>query len=219
MPQVFHPSTNTIAKASIFGAVFIFAAAVWVMGALVRSPYVTESGVVREQPVPFSHQHHVADDGIDCRYCHTSVEDSAFAGMPSTETCMGCHSVIWADSAMLEPVRASFRTGEPIAWTRVHDVPDFVYFDHSIHLSKGIGCVTCHGRVDRMPLMWREATLLMEWCLECHRNPAPHVRPKEELFSMDWERPDDEREASALEEVLMKQYGVQRKTNCSICHR
>lgn len=153
MPQIFHPSMNTVARVSIFGAVFILVAVVGLIWVVVRSPYVTEAGVVREQPVPFSHKHHVGDVGLDCRYCHTSVENSSFAGIPPTETCLDCHSQLFADSAMLAPVRQSYRDNTPLRWTRVHDLPDFVYFDHSFHLQKGIGCVTCHGHVEEMPLM------------------------------------------------------------------
>ena len=127
--------------------------------------------------------------GIDCRYCHTSVETEGFAGMPPTHTCMTCHSQIWSDSPMLEPVRASLRERKPLAWTRVHDLPDFVYFHHGIHVQKGVACVSCHGRVDQMPLTWKEEPMTMEWCLNCHRHPERHLRPKEEVFLMDWVPP------------------------------
>src|SRR5262249_46164795 len=143
----------------------------------------------REQPVPFSHRHHVGGIGLDCRYCHTTVEVSSFAGIPPTKTCMNCHSQIWTNSAMLEPVRESFRSGKSIEWNRVHHLAGFVYFDHSIHVKKGVGCVTCHGRVDQMPLTWQESSLQMEWCLGCHRNPERFVRPREQVFSMDWDWP------------------------------
>jgi hypothetical protein len=216
MPQIFHRSTNTISKVSIFGAVFFLAGIGWVALTLSRSPYLTQASVAREQPVPFSHEHHVAGIGIDCRYCHTSVEDAAFAGIPPTETCMGCHAQIFADSPTLEPVRASFRSGEPIRWTRVHDLPDFVFFDHSIHVKKGIGCETCHGRIDQMPLTWRVHSLQMEWCLECHRDPAPSVRPREAVFAMGW-RPDGDARSSGA--ALAAAYGVESLENCSVCHR
>src|SRR6266540_2414904 len=161
MAQIFHRSTNTLSRVSIFGAVFIIAALVIIISVLIRSPYFTEARVVRDQPVPFSHKHHVSGIGIDCRYCHTSVEESAFAGIPPTKTCMTCHSQIWADSPVLEPVRASLRNDTSIEWNRVHDLPDFVYFDHSIHVNKGIGCASCHGRVDQMALTWQENSLHM----------------------------------------------------------
>ncbi|MBX9788996.1 MAG: cytochrome c family protein [Pirellulales bacterium] len=192
MAQLFHPSMNTFSRMTIFGAVFLLGGALWLASVWSRSNYVTEVGVVRDQPVPFSHVHHVAGLGIDCRYCHTSVETSASAGMPSTATCMNCHAHIWKQSPLLEPVRASYRTGESLEWTRVHDLPDFVYFNHSVHVAAGVGCVSCHGRVDKMPLMWREHSLHMDWCLECHRNPEPHRRPREEVFNLAWERPTKE---------------------------
>jgi hypothetical protein len=165
MAQIFHPSTNTISKVSIFGALLVLAALALFGGQILRSPYVTEAYVARQQPVPFSHKHHVADDGIDCRYCHTSVENSSFAGIPSTKTCMNCHSMIWANSPMLEPVRLSFAMDESLEWVRVHDLPGFVCFNHSMHVAKGIGCSTCHGRVDEMPLTWRTESLYMRWCI------------------------------------------------------
>jgi hypothetical protein len=216
MPQIFHRSTNAIARITILGAVVILAIVTWFLVVIFRSDYLTEVRVVREQPVPFSHKHHVADDGIDCRYCHTSVETSAFAGLPPTETCMTCHSQIWTDSPMLERVRASFRNNTPLRWTRVHDLPDFVYFDHSIHLKKGIGCSTCHGAVDEMPLMWRENTLLMEWCLGCHREPERYVRPREAVFRMDWTPPPNQHEAGRR---LVAQYKIRKLTDCYTCHR
>src|SRR3954447_3790769 len=180
MGQIFHRSTNVISRVSIFGAIFFIAIALWLMAQFTRSSYNTQAYFAREQPVQFRHRHHVGDEGIDCRYCHTSVETSAIAGIPPTKTCMNCHSQLWTQSAELEPVRESFRTGQSIQWTRVHDLPDFVYFNHSAHVNKGIGCSTCHGRVDRMPLMYKVNTLYMQWCLECHRNPAQYIRPKDE---------------------------------------
>src|SRR6266568_5749388 len=164
MPQIFHRSTNTYSKVSIFGAVFFLGFLLWLFGAWTRSSWVTQAGVAREQPIPFSHAHHVGDTGIDCRYCHTSVETSSFANIPPTKTCMNCHSQIWSTSPTLEPVRASFRTNESISWTRVHDLPDFVYFNHGIHVAKGVGCESCHGRVDQMPLMRRAHPLQMNSC-------------------------------------------------------
>ena len=216
MPQIFHRSTNTFSKLSIFGAVFIIAAIAAVLTAINRSGYATEAGVSREQPVPFSHRHHVGGMGIDCRYCHTSVENAAFANIPPTKTCMNCHSQIWANSPTLEPVRESFRTEKSIQWTRVHDLPDFAYFNHSIHVNKGIGCSTCHGPVDNMPLVWQEKSLQMEWCLECHRHPESYVRPREEVFNMEYQPPADQ---VALGSKLVKQYKIQSLTSCSTCHR
>jgi formamidopyrimidine-DNA glycosylase len=216
MAQIFHRSTNTISRVSLFGGAAGIIVLVATLAAINRSSYLTEVGVARNQPVQFSHKHHVSDDGIDCRYCHTSVEKSAFAGIPSTQICMNCHTQIWAESPILEPVRESFRTGKSLEWTRVHNLPGFVYFDHSIHVHKGVGCTTCHGRVDQMPLMWRENTLYMEWCLECHRNPERFVRPREQVFNMDWQPPSDQ---IALGRKLVQQYKIESLTSCSVCHR
>jgi hypothetical protein len=216
MAQIFHRSTNTISRVSLFGGVALIVVLVATLAAINRSSYVTEAGVARSQPVQFSHKHHVSDDGIDCRYCHTSVEESSFAGIPSTKICMNCHTQIWAESPILAPVRESFRTGKSLEWTRVHNLPGFVYFDHSIHVHKGVGCVTCHGRVDQMPLMWRENTLYMEWCLECHRSPERFVRPREQVFNMDWQPPSDQ---IALGQKLVQEYKIESLTSCSVCHR
>jgi hypothetical protein len=218
MPQIFHRSFNTISKVSIFGAVFILAGIGWGYDRFIRSDYVTGLGVALDQPVPFSHQHHVGGLGIDCRYCHTTVEKSAFAGMPPTQTCMNCHSQIWSKTPMLKPVRDSFENDEPIAWNRVHNLADFVYFDHSIHVNKGVGCATCHGPVDEMPLMRQYATLHMDWCLECHRRPELYLRPVEQVFSMDWQPPADQVQQGRR---LMEKYDIHptRLTDCSICHR
>jgi hypothetical protein len=216
MPQIFHRSTNTISRVSIFGAVFFVAAGGWLLDEVTRSPWVTQAHVAREQPIQFSHERHVAGNGIDCRYCHTSVEDSAFAGIPPTKTCMNCHSQIFANSPFLEPVRTSFRTGNSIQWTRVHDLPDFVYFDHSIHIHKGVGCTTCHGQVDRMPLMMQEKSLQMEWCIDCHRSPEQYVRKREDIFRVDYVPPSNQLE---LGRDLVAKYQIQKLTSCSTCHR
>lgn len=216
MSQIFHPSTNTISRVSVFGALALLAALLWGLAVFNRSPYVTQAGVVREQPVQFSHAHHVGGVGLDCRYCHTAVEDAPFAGIPPTKTCMNCHAQLFADSPYLEPVRESFRTGAAIVWTRVHDLPDFVYFDHSIHVRKGIGCSTCHGRVDRMPLVYQYASLQMEWCLDCHRAPERFVRPREAVFDVTWEPPPDQ---LARGRELVAAYRIRRLTSCSTCHR
>src|SRR5205823_1831307 len=170
MPQIFHRSTNTLAKVTIFGGLFIIVFAAWALAEINRSSWNTGAFVEREQPVQFSHKHHVGDDGIDCRYCHTSVETSATAGIPATKTCMTCHSVLFNNVGYLEPVRESYRTDTSIQWVKVHRLADYTYFNHSIHVNKGVGCSTCHGRVDEMPLMFQANTLLMQWCLDCHRN-------------------------------------------------
>jgi hypothetical protein len=219
MAQIFHHSTNTISKFSIFGFLFIIAGLTWVGAEMNRSPYFTQAEVAREQPIQFSHAHHAGGMGIDCRYCHTSVETSSFAGIPPTKTCMNCHSQLFLDSPYLEPVRASFRTGESLVWTRVNDLPDFVYFNHSIHVTKGIGCDTCHGKVDQMPLMWQHASLQMEWCLQCHRQPELYLRPKEQVFNMSYQPPANQVE---LGRELIKKYRIpstRMLTDCSTCHR
>jgi hypothetical protein len=218
MAQIFHPSTNTVSKLTIFGALFLIGGLLWLLAELNRSSYVTQANVVRPQPVPFSHKHHVSGLGIDCRYCHTAVEQSAFAGIPSTSTCMNCHSQIWTNSPMLEPVRESYRTGRPLRWNRVHNLAEFVYFNHGIHVNKGVGCATCHGPVDQMPLVSQENSLLMEWCLDCHRNPEQYLRPREEVFNMAWTAPANQ---SELGMELVRKYNIRTEqlTDCSVCHR
>jgi ferredoxin len=219
MAQIFHPVANAIARLSIVLGVVVVGGALVTLDQVTRSPYTTEVDVARAQPVPFSHKHH-ANMGIDCRYCHTSVEDAAFAGIPPTKTCMNCHSQIFADAPMLEPVRESWRTGESLQWNRVHDLPQFAYFNHSIHVAKGIGCSTCHGRVDEMPLVRKQNTLYMGWCLDCHRAPENFVRPKDKVFDMAWEPPANQREVG-LE--LVKEYKIDtdhyKMLDCYLCHR
>jgi len=216
VPQIFHRSTNTLSRLSIFGALFLVAGLLWGIATFNRSAYMTQERVARTQPVQFSHRHHVGELGIDCRYCHTTVETAARATVPPTETCMSCHSQIWLQSPFLEPVRASFRSDQSIQWVKVHDLPDYVYFNHGVHVQKGIGCVSCHGRVDRMNQVWQESSLQMEWCLDCHRDPARHVRPREHVFDLAWERPADQ---PGLGAELIRLYEVHTRTDCSTCHR
>ncbi len=218
MAQVFPPSANWASKASILTALLIVASILGVVLNINRIDYVSMVDVAIDQPVHFSHKHHVTGMGIDCRYCHTTVEVSAFAGVPPTETCMTCHSQIWTEAPILEPVRASFRDNKPIEWNRVHDLPDFVYFNHSIHVNQGIGCQSCHGQVDQMPLMMKAHTLNMEWCLDCHRDPAQFIRPRDQVFNMNYEYPATQ---ETLGKSLVADYDVQTSqlTNCSICHR
>ncbi len=216
MPQVFHRSSNAIARLSLLGG----AAAAAIVGAvafyLVRSDYATGAKIPPEQPVPFSHAHHAGGDGIDCRYCHTTVETSSYAGVPPTETCMNCHSQIWTNSPNLALVRQSFQDGDPIEWTRVHDLPDFVYFNHSIHISKGIGCSTCHGDVTTMNLTWQDQPLNMTWCLDCHSQPEKYVRERKDIYDMDYQPPANQME---LGHRLVREYGIEKKLSCSVCHR
>jgi hypothetical protein len=245
MAQIFHRSANSIAKASIIAAVLLVSGLLWAALELQRSPYYTYAGVARMQPVPFSHQHHVAGLGIDCRYCHTSVETSGFAGIPPTKTCMNCHSQIWTNAPMLEPVRESYRTGKSLVWTRVNRLPDFVYFDHSIHVNKGVGCNTCHGPVDKMPLMFNYASLQMEWCLNCHRAPEKFLRPHQvagseddQIFNMAYEQPTERNpvtlpngqkftdqtnaQGTGIGDYLKKANNVRSVrdiTSCNTCHR
>jgi hypothetical protein len=200
---------------SIFGSLFLLASAAWGGLLLLRSSYVTNVGIAPTQPLQFSHAHHVNGLGIDCRYCHTSVEESSFAGLPPTKTCMNCHSQIWVGSQLLGPVRKSYEDGASIPWERVHKLADFAYFDHSIHVAKGVGCATCHGRVDQMQAVYQKGTLLMEWCLECHRAPEKFVRPREEVFNMAFQAEDQAR----LGAELVKAYHVRKLDECSACHR
>ncbi len=196
--------------------VFSVAFLTWGGALIVRSSYETRQDVPREQPVPFSHQHHVGGLGLDCRYCHATVESSSFADIPATKVCMNCHSQMWAVAPEVEPVRESYRTGKSIQWTRVNNLPQFVYFDHSIHIHQGIGCSECHGRVDDMPLTYQAAPLTMSWCLDCHWNPELHVRPRDRVFDMNYTPPSNQAE---LGRRLVKEYGIQRLTSCSTCHR
>jgi len=215
--QIFRPRANTIARVLVYGGIPLLLAAIGWSIAAARSPWITGEHRAAAQPVPFSHEHHVGGLGIDCRYCHTSVESSAFAGLPPTETCMTCHSQLWRSADMLEPVRASYRTGRPLEWERVNDLPDFVYFDHSIHVHRGVACTTCHGRVDQMPLMRQAHSLLMQWCLDCHRNPQHHtgaLNVFEPTASSAWARgvrprPTPDSRGDPLPRLL----------ECSICHR
>jgi hypothetical protein len=217
MGQIFSRCSNSIARASIFAMIILPAGGGWVLNAVYWSPYTTREMIPLEQPVSFSHKHHVFGLGIDCRFCHATVEESAFAGMPSTETCMTCHSQIWKDAPMLAPVRESLAKNESLRWNRVNDTPDFVFFNHSIHVSHGIGCVTCHGQLDQMPLTWKSHTLYMKWCLECHRAPENFVRPREEVFNLNWTATNQ----LALGKKLIAEYQVhsEQLTDCSMCHR
>ncbi|UCF39465.1 MAG: cytochrome c3 family protein [Acidobacteriota bacterium] len=213
---MFHPSVNLLVRVFVLGGAILAAGLGWAYYEGYYSSYFSRVDVFREQPIMFSHKHHVDGLGLDCRYCHTSVEVSASAGIPPTHTCMSCHSQVWTEAPILEPVRASYRTGKPLEWVRVHDLPDFVYFNHSIHVKKGIGCTTCHGQVDQMPLMRQVNTLFMGWCLECHRSPEKFVRPRDQVFSTDWQPPSNQLEVGRQ---LVEEYNIQSKTYCSACHR
>jgi len=220
MAQIFHRSTNFISRFSVFSALFLAGFATIAVLGVARSPYMTRQNVMREQPVQFSHKHHVGDDGIDCRYCHTGVETSAVAGIPPTKTCMNCHSVLYNNASYLEPIRASYSTDKSIEWVKVHRLADFAYFNHSIHVNKGVGCSTCHGQVNQMPLMFQANTLLMQWCLECHRNPEMVLREKkEDVYSMDWKAPVNQAEIGKRLAAERHIRTTAELTSCSTCHR
>ncbi len=215
-PQVFGPGDVLLLRALFALGVLVIAVA-WPAYAIWRSQAYERLGQPLPQPIPFSHKHHVSDDGIDCRYCHTTVERDRYAGLPSTHVCLTCHSQLYTDAKVLEPLHESARTGKPIAWQRVHKLPDFVFFAHSVHLAKGVGCVECHGRVDQMPITWRAQPLQMQWCISCHRDPAHHLRPHDQLFDMAAPRLSA---ADALNLArLLKVENKRRMTDCSTCHR
>jgi hypothetical protein len=220
MSQIFRPRHNAVAKVSIVGIVLALVVGGGVAWTVRESSYNTGKDVILEQPVPFSHKHHAKELGIDCRYCHSFVEKAAYAGMPPTHTCMTCHSQIWTGASLLKPVRDSYRERKPIQWNQVYRLPDFVYFNHGIHVQKGIGCTSCHAQIDRMPLTWKSRTFWMKDCLSCHREPEKYIRPKDQVFNLDWPA---ENRGSLLEQGrrLVREYNVPRHrlTNCVVCHR
>lgn len=218
MAQLFRPGANSVALVIIAMLLVLPAGAIALAYAMWNSPYATDQSLTRFQPVPFSHAHHVGDLGLDCRMCHMGVEKAAFAGIPSTNICMTCHSQIWTNASMLAPVRASFTSGVPLHWTRVNRLPDYVYFDHSIHVAKGIGCSTCHGPVNKMALMRQQEPLTMGWCLQCHRHVEDFIRPRAAVFDMSWTPPADQDRRGA---ALIKRYLISTAhlTDCSTCHR
>ncbi len=219
MSQIFPPRANAWARSSLAAALGLVATLTWVVFTLMRSSWATGQNESIEQPIQFSHAHHIGGVGLDCRYCHTSVENSAFAGIPPTNTCMTCHSLLWANAPILEPVRASFRNNTSLTWIRVNDLPDFVYFNHQIHVKQGVGCVTCHGPVDKMPLVYQAQSLLMEWCLDCHRAPEKYIRPREAVFNPNYVAPANQLDQGL---ALKTAYGIATATHltsCSVCHR
>lgn len=249
MAQIFKPSSNSVAKLTLLAVAFGVPSVWLAIAGLSRSPANTRVNVAINQPVPFSHQHHVTELGIDCRYCHTTVEKSPFPGLPSTETCMSCHSQIWTNSPLLEPVRQSYETGVPIQWNQVNSLPQFVYFNHSIHVARGINCNTCHGPVQNMPITWKGNSFQMQWCLQCHRAPEKYLagldaneRPGKQVFDLYWKyqtngtkgmtsreqdliqghlSPAEDAASVAQGKELVKKYGiqVQQLADCSVCHR
>jgi hypothetical protein len=219
MSQIFPRSANATARMSLILLLAFAALGGWLLFTLMRSPWLTRQNETVVQPVQFSHAHHVGGEAIDCRYCHTSVEKSAFAGIPPTKTCMNCHSQLFSNAPILEPVRASFKNDTPLTWIRVNDLPDFVYFSHQIHVRQGVGCVTCHGQVDQMPLMYQAKTLQMEWCIDCHRAPEKYLRPRDQVFNMQYEAPANQRELGLRLKSEYNVAGARHLTSCSVCHR
>jgi hypothetical protein len=219
MGQIFPRNANLLARLSIFGGLLLVVELILITGVYFRSNYFRQINVAVEQPVAFSHQLHNGVLGVDCRYCHVSVGQSAFANIPATETCMTCHSQIAQYSPNLELVRESYETGAPIEWVKVHNVPDFVYFNHSIHVSKGVGCTTCHGQINNMPVVWQTQGYFMAWCLDCHRQPEQYLRPREEVYNPEYVQPSNQLE---IGRQLVAEYGIMpsdQLTNCYICHR
>jgi hypothetical protein len=235
MPQYFPLRSNAAVRLGLYCALPVAAGVGWAAMSISHSELLT--GVERNitQPVPFPHDVHAGQLRLDCRYCHQTVERSAFAGLPTSDVCLDCHERVWTGLPELEPVRASYETRIPASWRRVHDLPDFARFDHSIHVAKGIGCVSCHGRVDRMSQTRQAESLRMAWCLECHRRPEEHVRPREFVFDLAWEPPRDAESLRSLSEelrlepavtsvqelrgALVSRYGIRERTSCSICHQ
>jgi len=217
MAQIFRSTANSYARVSIILALVTVAAVGGALFELIAdSNYATRKGDAREQPIPFSHAHHVGSMGIDCRYCHTSVENTDWSPIPATKICMNCHSQIWINSPTLQPVRDSFITNQSIKWTKVYDLPDYVYFNHSIHVKKGVGCETCHGRIDEQGLTWQEPSLQMRWCLDCHRNPEKNLRPRDQITTMGYVPKEPQEQLGAR---LVKEYHVQKLDTCWTCHR
>ncbi len=220
MAALFRPWTNTALKLGAGSLVLGATAAVAAPMIYVRTPYNTGELAPVDQPVVFDHRHHVRDDRIDCVYCHPGAEVSESAGVPATDVCMGCHGQVWSESPLLEPVRRSYFAGKPIPWNRVHKLPDFVFFDHAVHVRRGVGCAMCHGRVDLMPVVFKVHPLTMSWCLDCHRDPPRYLREHgggrisgtalwgaaPEALSDLAPRPGHERDITSL-------------TTCSACHR
>lgn len=219
MSQIFPRSANALVRMSLAGVLGLVMVLGLVVMTLMRSSWATKQNEFVEQPIQFSHAHHVGGVGLDCRYCHTSVEKSSFAGIPPTKTCMNCHSQLWTNAPILEPVRASYRDNVNLTWTRVNDLPDFVYFNHQIHVRQGVGCVTCHGPVDKMPLMYQAQSLLMEFCLDCHRAPEKYLRPRDQVFNVAYEAPEDQLELGTRLKQEYNVASVEHMTSCSICHR
>lgn len=217
LPQVFRPRANLFYRAFLIAIPVFLSTVGFAWYEVYRSPYWTGVSVPVGQPVLFSHRHHAGDLKLDCRYCHVSVERTSFGGLPPTQTCMTCHSQIFTNSPLLQPVRDSYASGRPIRWNRVHDLPDYVYFNHAIHVNKGVGCSTCHGQVNEMPLVSKTQTLFMEWCLGCHRQPDASLRPTSEVFNLNWQ-PSKEQPLEGARLARDFHLDTAHLTNCSVCH-
>jgi hypothetical protein len=215
LAQIFPKWTNKLPVAIGIGGVILAIVLVWGVW-YYFSPKYTDVGYRPVQPVPYSHKLHAGDLGIDCRYCHTTVEVSAWANVPPTQTCMNCHKLILPESEKLLPVRESYATGRPIEWVRVHHIPDFAYFNHSAHLRAGVGCASCHGNIAQMEVVQQVQPLSMGWCLDCHRNPDMHLRPHDQITNMEWTPPEDQMSfAKRIKEELQ----IKPPVDCSGCHR
>lgn len=220
MTQIFTPSADSWIRLFLLSIAGALVGVIILAVAAARSDWVTGRAThPPTQPVPFSHKHHAGELGIDCQYCHSSVADSARAGLPPTYTCMTCHSQVWTNASMLAPVRDSLAGNSPLSWHRVAQLPEYVYFRHDIHIAKGVGCAECHGAIQTMPLTFRAKALTMEFCLDCHRNPAPHLRPRDQVTNMTWAVAKTDR--AALGHKLMQDYGVRagQLDHCYVCHR
>ena len=218
MAQIFSPAADTWLRLFLLGSLALVSGGVVMLVGVAHSDYVTSADFRPAQPVPFSHRHHAGDLGIDCRYCHSSVENGPHAGLPPTSTCMTCHSQIWTNASMLAPVRQSLAENKPIAWTRVAKLPDYVFFRHDVHIAKGVGCETCHGRIDKMALTYRAKAFTMQFCLDCHRDPAPNLRPADAITMMGW-KPRGDARATGNAIAAHEHIRVGELTHCYVCHR
>jgi hypothetical protein len=219
VPALFPPRANAFARGSLLAVIVVAVAVPLALMVYVRTSFATGEHADIAQPIPFDHRIHARGLRIDCRFCHSTVERAATAGIPPTIACVGCHNKAWRESEQFAPVRASLQSGRPIPWRRVNALPDFVYFDHSIHVAKGVGCATCHGRVDQMERVSQATPLSMRWCLDCHRDPARHLRPRTAIASMEWTPPAGHAARDSLAAALAAEYRVRRLTDCSDCHR
>jgi len=216
MDHFLFPKWTNLVRPSL--AILLVAAPLYALSLVyyAGSPKTTDTGYQPRQPVPYSHALHAGELGIDCRYCHNTVEQAAQASIPPTQTCMNCHKQIRPESDKLLPIRESYATGMPVEWVRIHDLPDYVFFNHSAHVTRGIGCDSCHGRVDKMEEVYQVHTLSMAWCLDCHRNPEKHLRPLETVTQLDWQPTDDR---ITLGQELRRKNNINPSTDCSTCHR